>query len=209
MNRLLINGALLALGLSVNGVAQAAGDVANGQAEFKVCGVCHGENGEGTEVLGAPRIAGQEEWYVARQLNNFRKSLRAPDDSDVHGTQMRAMALALDSEQAVEDVAAYVATLSAPAPAATVVGDAAKGKTNYATCVACHGADGKGNEALNSPSLAAQNDWYTVRQLQNYKKRIRGANPQNLYDTQMSPMAAVLIDDAAINDVVAYINSLE
>ena len=44
-------------------------------------------------------------------------------------------------------------------------GDAAKGKAAYAICLACHGADGMGNKALNSPSIAGLSTWYLERQL--------------------------------------------
>ena len=36
---------------------------------------------------------------------------------------------------------------------AHAAGDAAKGKAAYAVCLACHGADGMGNKALNSPQI--------------------------------------------------------
>ena len=77
------------------GSAQAAGDATRGQAEFEVCAVCHGENGEGFEKYGGPNIGGQEEWYVITSLKNFRASLRAKDNcdvADVAGTLERAKA---------------------------------------------------------------------------------------------------------------------
>ena len=36
-------------------------------------------------------------------------------------------------------------------------GDPAKGKARYAVCQACHGADGMGNKALNSPKSPDRN----------------------------------------------------
>jgi cytochrome c oxidase subunit II len=47
-----------------------------------------------------------------------------------------------------------------------------------------------------------------VRQLQNYKQGIRGTHPEDSYGEQMRLMAAILVDDQAIHDVVAYINTL-
>ncbi|MDP7614852.1 MAG: c-type cytochrome, partial [SAR324 cluster bacterium] len=52
---------------------------------------------------------------------------------------------------------------------AHAAGDAAKGKAAYAVCLACHGADGMGNKALNSPQIAGQSTWYLERQLKNFK----------------------------------------
>jgi cytochrome c oxidase subunit 2 len=51
-------------------------------------------------------------------------------------------------------------------------------------------------------------DWYLVTQLKNFKQGIRGAHPKDLYGPQMASMAAMLGDDQAMNDLVAYINSL-
>ena len=87
-------------------------------------------------------------------------------------------------------------------------GDPAKGKTLYATCGACHGQNAEGMEALNAPKLAGQEEWYVVRQLQNFKAGIRGTNPKDTYGMQMAPMAQTLPNDQAMEDVAAYIKSL-
>lgn len=209
MNSHVLNGMIALFAFSVAVSAYAAGDPAKGKAAYETCAVCHGANGEGTPELNVPKIGGQEEWYVARQLQNFKIGLRAPTTSDVYGTQMRALSMTLADDQEIADVSAYVASLSPPAVADTVSGDAAQGKAGYATCVACHGANGEGNQALNSPKLAGQHDWYIVRQLQNYKSGVRGGDPKNVFDTQMRPMAMILTTDDAVNNVAAYINSLD
>lgn len=209
MNSHVLNGMIALFAFSVAVSAHAAGDPAKGKAAYETCAVCHGANGEGTPELNVPKIGGQEEWYVARQLQNFKSGLRAPTTSDVYGTQMRALSMTLANDQEIADVSAYVASLSPPAVADTVSGDAAQGKAAYATCTACHGANGEGNQALNSPKLAGQHDWYIVRQLQNYKSGVRGGDPKNVFDTQMRPMAMILTTDDAVNNVAAYINSLD
>ena len=209
MNSQVLNGmvALLAFGVAFS--AYAAGDPAKGKAAYEICAVCHGASGEGTPELNVPKIGGQEEWYVARQLQNFKSGLRAPTTSDVYGTQMRALSMTLANDQEIADVSAYVASMSPPAVADTVSGDAAQGKAAYATCTACHGANGEGNKALNSPKLAGQHDWYIVRQLQNYKSGVRGSDSKNVFDMQMRPMAMILTTDEAVNNIAAYINSLD
>ena len=128
--------------------------------------------------------------------------------ADVYGPLMRAISLTLADDQAVEDLAAYVTSLSAPMPAATIEGDVTAGTTGYATCIACHGMQGEGNQLLNAPAVAGQHDWYTVRQLEHYISGVRGSDPANIFDTQMRPMAMVLPTPAAINNVTAYINTL-
>jgi len=148
-------------------LAHAAGDVAKGKAAFTVCEACHGKNAEGNKALGAPHLAGMPDWYLVRQLANFKSGLRGADPKDTFGTQMRPMAQTLADDAAVANVVAYIGSLTAPAPETTVKGDAAAGKTAYATCAACHGANGEGNQALNAPKLSGQHDWYLARQLQN------------------------------------------
>ncbi|HBR60445.1 MAG TPA: cytochrome c oxidase subunit II, partial [Deltaproteobacteria bacterium] len=61
----------------------------------------------------------------------------------------------------------------------------------------------------NSPAIAGQHDWYIVRQLQNFKKGIRGSDAGDTYGQQMSPMAMTLVDDTTINNVAAYISTFK
>ena len=105
-------------------------------------------------------------------------------------------------------IAATVSLLAMFSNSTLAAGDPERGKALYATCGACHGVNGEGMEALNAPALAGQEQWYVIRQLQNFKNGIRGANPKDTYGMQMAPMAQTLPTEQAIEDVAAYINSL-
>ncbi len=59
----------------------------------------------------APRLAGMSDWYMARQLENFRQGIRGTHRQDFHGAQMRSMARALKDEAAINDLLDYVHTL--------------------------------------------------------------------------------------------------
>ena len=85
----------------------------------------------------------------------------------------------------------------------------ASGEALYAPCTACHGANGEGNAELGAPAIAGQSEAYLVRQLQNFRRGIRGTHPDDAGGTRMRPMAATLADDAAVADVAAYIAGLE
>ena len=87
-------------------------------------------------------------------------------------------------------------------------GDTALGAASYAVCAACHGAQGEGQLALNAPKLSGQDSRYLKKQLRNYKLGIRGTHEEDVYGRQMQPMAATLVNDAMIDNVVAYILSL-
>ena len=124
--------------------------------------------------------------------------------------QMRPMAISFHNDQDLQAVAGYVAALNRPNAVATAAGgDAVKGQTLYATCTACHGPDGAGNEQLKAPPLKHATDWYLIAQLKKFKAGERGANPGDLEGAQMRPMAATLTDEQAIKDVVAHIMTLK
>jgi cytochrome c oxidase subunit II len=199
-------GVLITL-LTWTGLVRAA-DAAAGQSVYAICAACHGQSGEGNVAMNAPQIAGLEPWYLKRQLEAYRNGLRGTAKGDVYGAQMRPMAMAIADPAAIENLAAYVASLPAQKSPATVVGDAAAGKTAYMVCAACHGTSAEGNEQMGGPRLAGQSDWYLVRQLNNYKNGLRGYSPKDIFGNQMKPMAATLASEQAINDVVAYIYTL-
>jgi len=187
----------------------AEGDAVKGKEYYKICAACHGQNGEGNKALNAPANGGQNEWYVIRQLKNFRAGIRGADAKDTFGIQMRPMALTLPDDQAVEDVAAYIATLDFPVTEPTIEGDPVTGKKLFQPCIACHGEKGEGNKSLNAPRLARQHDWYIVRQIQNFKAGIRGTHSKDIYGAQMRPMAQLLATDEQINDMAAYLSTLK
>ena len=60
-----------------------------------------------------------------------------------------------------------------------------------------------------APRLAGMNDWYLVRQLQHFREGVRGRHPEDFYGNQMVDMAQILVDDAALRDVTAYIGTLD
>ena len=195
---------IFGIGLAWN--AYADGDATKGKAAYAVCAACHGANGMGNKALNSPQIAGQEPWYLERQLNNFKGGLRGANAKDPYGMQMRPMALTLANDEAVSDMAAYVSSMPASKPLeSTVKGDATAGKASYMICQTCHGPKGGGNRALNSPRLTGLQDWYIVRQLKNFKAGIRGTKSGDLYGMQMRPMAMTLANDEVINNVAAYI----
>ena len=108
----------------------------------------------------------------------------------------------VDSEK---DFQAWLATQPTYAQTrAAAAGDAAAGQATYAVCSACHGPQGEGNPQLNAPKLAGQAGWYLARQLQNFKL---GMRDKEQFAQQMDAFAATL-DDTAMKNVVAYINSL-
>ena len=123
MTKKLVQGVVFAIVLTGMQTAMAAGEPERGKQLFQVCGACHGLAGEGNSILSAPINAGQDEWYVVRQIKNFQAGIRGADPKDIFGMQMRPMAATLVDDQAIQDVAAYVTSLSPPKPPLSIEGD--------------------------------------------------------------------------------------
>ncbi len=188
--------------------ARQAGDPQLGQAQYAICASCHGMQGEGNPVLNSPKLAGQEAWYMRRQIEYFKSGVRGSHQDDVYGQQMAPMAATLVDDAAINNVIAYIQTLPDNPPVATVQGDVDNGEQIWTTCGVCHGINGEGLAAVNAPRQAGMDDWYLVTQLKNFRAGVRGAHRDDKYGMQMSMMAAILNTDQQINDVVAYINTL-
>lgn len=185
------------------------GNDERGKQLYANCVACHQADGSGMKLLNAPALAGLSEKYVAAQIVKFKEGHRGGDPRDATGLQMRPMATLLTNEADIAAVSKYIASLEVKPIEATITGgNVEKGKALYMTCQACHGADGAGNDLLNSPSLLGQHDWYLTAQLHKFKDGIRGANPADITGSQMRPMAMILADEQAVKDVVAYVQSL-
>jgi len=195
-------------GLSTSVSAQ---DAERGRELFQLCASCHGAGGEGNALYLAPAIAGLPLWYLEGQLTKFRAGGRGTHFDDLQGMRMRPMAMSLRSEHGddLKDVAAYVVSLPALKPAATLSGgDAARGATHYLVCQACHGTAGEGVQATNGPPVANQSDWYLLSSIQRFKSGVRGSSPGDANGAVMRGMANILQDEQAMKDVIAHMTRL-
>jgi len=184
------------------------GDPAAGKAAYATCASCHGQRGEGNIDMNAPRLAGLEDWYIERQLRHYQQGIRGAHEEDEYGQQMAPMANTLASDSAIRNVTAYIETLQPEEVTNTLDGNPKKGAAHYVTCGACHGSSAQGNYALQAPRLAGQNDWYLKRQLRNFRKGIRGTHEEDDYGHQMVLMARSLQNEKAIDDLLAYVETL-
>ncbi|MEY3125704.1 MAG: cytochrome-c oxidase, cbb3-type subunit [Pseudomonadota bacterium] len=106
------------------------------------CSQCHGSDARGGK--GFPNLT-DADWLHGGAPEKIKETL-------VLGRigQMPPMAAAVGTADDVKNVANYVLSLSS-SPHDSV--RASLGKSKYAACAACHGADGKGNQALGAPNL--------------------------------------------------------
>lgn len=186
-----------------------AKSIDRGKVLYDTCVPCHRQDGHGRIDVAAPSIAGLQKWYVKSQLQKFRKDLRGAHPKDTAGIRMRAISKALQSEAAIESVAAYVDSMKPLDPPTTLEGDPEKGKTLYQPCKACHGPKGGGKKALKAPALTHSQDWYLYKQIQHFQDGVRGYSPKDTTGTQMAGLASSLPDDQAVRDVIAYIQTFK
>lgn len=205
---LLLGGAVL---LGSSAVAQAT------PAALALCQSCHQANGAGHPALNAPALAGQQQAYLLRQLQQFQTGQRGAHPEDQTGAQMRA---ALPQDLTAADLAAlagHFAALPAVAVAKAPSADPAqvdpvqvdKGRRIYInSCGACHGGNAEGNAALNAPALRLLDAAYLTRQMNYFRKGVRGTDKTDKPGRQMARMAQTLKNEQEIAQVIAYIGSL-
>ena len=106
------------------------------------CAACHASDGRGSK--GFPNLT-DSDWLGDNTLDAIKKTI-----AEGRVGMMPPMAAALGSSDDVRNVANYVLSLSGSGHSDVA---AQLGRSKFAVCAACHGADGKGNKALGAPNL--------------------------------------------------------
>ncbi len=159
--------------------ARAEGDAEAGEALAYTCLGCHGIEGyrNAYPSYRVPKLGGQKAAYLVAAVQGYR------DGSRAHPT-MQAQANSL-TDQDIEDIAAYIATLGAETVEAG--GSEPQPFELAATCEACHGENGIGMSPL-WPTLAGQHEEYLVAAMNQYRDGTRN-------NAIMVQMSAALSDD--------------
>ena len=147
-------------------VEKIAGDAAatrmGGRLFVDNCAACHGRDGHGNHLIGAPNLV-DTDWLYGGDGNTILASIQ----DGRHGT-MPPFGGTFDAA-ATENLANYVRSLSGAdhSPAKAAAGQAA-----FAVCSACHGPAGKGNPVLGAPNLT-DDVWLYDGDLATIEKTIR------------------------------------
>ena len=78
---------------------------------------------------------------------------------------------------------------------------------SFLSCFVCHGAEGKGNQAVDGPALHHLPAWYIEAQLRAFRSGWRGRHPNDQSGHLMYAVAQ-LMDDKAIIAASKYISSI-
>jgi len=193
--RIALSAALLLFG-GASLPAFADGDAVRGETLGYTCLGCHGVDGyrNAYPSYRVPKLGGQKAPYLVVALQGYRAGTRS------HPT-MAAQAASLTDQQ-IDDIAAYLASLGADTVAAG--GSAtAPSLEETTTCIACHGQNGI-SLSPTWPTLAGQHEDYLVHSLNQYRDGTRK-------DPVMAPLVAALSDDdvALLAEYYARLDGLE
>jgi len=180
------------------------GDANSGQAKSATCGACHGIDGNPASSQ-YPKLAGQHENYIARQIELIKTNQRA--------NPVMMGFIASMTPQDMHDVGAYFASKSS-LPGVADAKLVAKGEalyrggdkaTNTPACMACHGPDGRGNPGAGYPQLAGQFADYTAAKLKDFRDGKKWSD-----DDKGAIMPAVVhgLNDNDIAALASYIEGL-
>ncbi len=180
------------------------GDASAGQANAAVCGACHGLDGNSSDAQ-YPKLAGQSEQYIVRQLTDFKSGKR-------QNPIMMGMASPL-STQEMHDIGAYFASQkSRPGVADQALvelgqelfrqGDRTR---DVPACMACHSIDGRGNPGAMYPQLAGQHAQYIEATLKAWHD---GNSWGSDAHSQIMPTIAKKLDANDIAALASYIEGL-
>lgn len=154
-----------------------AGDAAKGKEKAGTCLACHGA--DGNSPLGSnPKIAGQSEKYIVKQLKEFKNKART-------NPLMSPMAANL-TEEDMDDLAAYYSTQKVQHTAvadqyiemAQKIYRGGDSDRDVPACIACHGANGNGMAAAGFPAVGGQHPEYTAATLKAFRSGAR-SNDEN------------------------------
>lgn len=176
----------------------ADGDAARG---LPACVSCHGAAGNSTITVN-PKLAGQHESYIYKQLVDFTTPQR---NQPVMTTYAKML-----SDADKKNIAAYLGTQLSKPGAAKNKDTIDLGKKIYrggiaskqvAACASCHGATGNGIP-VQYPRIAGQHQDYTVAQLTLFRSTKADARKNS---AEMHTIAARMSDDeiAAVADYIA------
>ncbi len=206
----LVGGALfMALGLTASlaaGDQSIVGDAERGADKIGTCLACHGQDGNSQSAALGPKLAGQHEQFIARQLKLYQSGER-------ENAVMAPMAVGL-SEQDMADLGAYYAAQTVQTGIAddqmVALGEkiyrAGNPQSGVPACLACHGPAGLGNPLAGYPTLGGQHTQYTLATLNAFRDGMVWGEGDHA-NAVMAGVAANLTDDE-IAAVASYIEGL-
>lgn len=208
MNKLFVSSVILLMslaGVALAGVVHAAGDAAAGKNKVAACVGCHGADGNSMVPM-FPKLAGQSEKYIVKQLADFKANSTRKDP------QMKGFAAGV-SEKDAADIGAFFASQKLKSAAPADESKLAMGReiykggnlqTGVPACQGCHGPMGAGMAAAGYPQVGGQYAAYTLKQLKAFKDGSRTNDDKKLMRDVLKAMTTEEIE--AVAQYIASLN---
>ena len=167
----------------------AVGDIAAGKVISAQCAACHGTDGNSSETS-FPKLAGQGEGYLYKQLLNFASGTR---ESLIMGPMIADI-----SADGLADLSAYYASMKSTAGLVSEglmeqgekLYRAGNKETGVPACMSCHGPRGAGIPAAKWPALSGQHARYVEMQLDAFSQGDRYNDPNDMMRDISSRLSA-------------------
>lgn len=210
--RLALPTAILAIAFSAAGQAEDLhrADRSKGalQAKIEYCKTCHGLSGQGYRgFFPIPRLAGQQPEYIENQLAAFIERRRENKYMyDVAHVLSPATRTALAKHFRNLNPKPLGGAPRKLVAAGKKIYEEGVPETNVPACMACHGSEAKGQEAI--PRLAGQLHDYFFNKLVNWNKE-RGQDPKHPDISAIMLPTSHNLTKSQIAEVAAYVSYLQ
>jgi cytochrome c553 len=194
---------VLLLGCGIGGLsfAQDAQDAQTMAAAL--CAACHGADGNSAVPM-FPKLAGLQESYIVKQLNDFmsgkRKSdMMGPIVSQIKPADVQPLAQYFSKQKRERGTP----DSRMAASAGKVVYITGNDETGVPACIGCHQPKGAGSEtstglnAYTYPKIGGQHIEYIKQQLKNFATGERSNDPSRFMRTTAKRMSEEEIDEVA------------
>jgi cytochrome c553 len=193
----LVVAAALGAALAVAGPAVAGPLDTPGFTKAFSCSACHGRAGASRSDA-VPVLAGMPAWYMKKAVEDYASGRRPSAEMEPFAKAIKTLG--------VDDIAGYFAAQRRePSQVKLERVSIVNGRQASAPCAACHGEDGRGDQAKGVPDLTGQPPGYLLNQMKLFK-----ADKRSPGDESLTKLKALMkgLDDNTLADLAAYYSSL-
>ena len=195
--RALVVAAGLIAAFGASGAAAAGPTDTPGFTKAFSCSACHGRAGA-SRADAVPVLAGMPAWYFKKAIADYAAGRRPSPEMEPFSKMVGTLG--------VDEIAAYFAAQpreSSPLGVdRTAIGS---GRAASTPCAACHGAEGRGDQAKGAPPLVGQPPGYLLNQMKLFKTDKRSPGDENLAKVKALMKS---LDDTTLAALAAYYSSL-
>jgi uncharacterized protein len=168
------------------------------QAHIQQCNSCH----EQGEKFGAPSLKGLELKYMNAQIQNFKKGLRGGKNSSPEAISMREAVIQMDDKK-ITEINNWLSKQDRPQVRETSTSHPIGEALYKENCYGCHQGT-MGKFFTGSPSILMLEEWYIIKQCNDFQSGKRGSNPEDKKGYKMAQRIKELSPNQ-ISEIAAFL----